>query len=152
MLQRFVIDRNIWGRGFGGSNSSLLSNKMTGDDKMCCLGIYLEQLGVPRESMRGWSTSGEWQDAMKDLTAETAEHFWIMPEPLKSNYEGVRDAAVKVSEDAPWLFTNDFAETDTELAGAMMIVNDDPNITDEEREKRLTEMFAEVGIEVEFIN
>lgn len=47
MKQKFEIDRSRWHRGQGGEGSKLLRQ----DDKMCCVGLYLESCGVPRAKL-----------------------------------------------------------------------------------------------------
>lgn len=39
----------------------------------------------------------------------------------------------------------------TPVADALMMINDDMTITDKVREQRLTEKFASIGVEVEFV-
>lgn len=40
----------------------------------------------------------------------------------------------------------------SEVGGQLMRINDNSNISDDEREKQLTSIFASHGVEVEFIN
>ena len=48
---RFTIDRRVWDRGL----ETKLLNPET--QKMCCVGIYLESLGVSKESLKGKTTA-----------------------------------------------------------------------------------------------
>ena len=49
-MTELVIDRKVWLRGEGGEKSLLLRPE---DGKMCCLGIYLKQCGMPDSLLRG---------------------------------------------------------------------------------------------------
>jgi len=51
-----VIDRSLWLRGEGSQHSRLLRKR---DDKMCCLGFYLESCGTERKAMV--EKSAPWQ-------------------------------------------------------------------------------------------
>jgi hypothetical protein len=51
---KLIIDRKIWLRGEGAMKSKLLRSE---DDKMCCIGIYCEALGVSKEALRDHSGS-----------------------------------------------------------------------------------------------
>jgi hypothetical protein len=51
---KLIIDRKIWLRGEGAMKSKLLRST---DDKMCCIGIYCEALGVPKNELLDHSGS-----------------------------------------------------------------------------------------------
>ena len=48
VIMKLIIDRDIWLRGEGSGWSYLLREE---DSKMCCLGIYLKECGVPSEKL-----------------------------------------------------------------------------------------------------
>lgn len=50
---KLIIDRKKWLRGEGSITSRLLRSS---DEKQCCVGMYLGQLGVSRELLRDRST------------------------------------------------------------------------------------------------
>lgn len=51
MRHEFTIRRSIWLRGEGRNASSVLLR--TSDGRQCCVGIYLESVGVPRGVLEG---------------------------------------------------------------------------------------------------
>lgn len=52
-MEKLVIDRSRWLRGEGGDYSKLLRS---GDNKMCCLGFYLRNLGYSDENIEDLCT------------------------------------------------------------------------------------------------
>lgn len=72
-----VIDRRIWLRGKGFEASKLLRRE---DQKRCCVGIYLQALGVPDKDMedRSGATSME-------LPSEAT---WLVHRGWKSDIAG----------------------------------------------------------------
>lgn len=136
MRRKLVIDRSIWLRGEGNEDSYLLRNT---DNKMCCLGIYLEACGVSRERLGGIPTPSE----LANLDVEVPkEAEWLVnkkPNPTPSQrWEGT-----------PW-------------AHRLMEENDDvlprnapkdiKKQNEHRREANIAQLFRANGVEVEFIN
>ncbi len=66
---RLIIDRTIWLRGEGVSKSKLLRKL---DQKMCCVGMLLEQAGVPRDKLENRN------DALSCMSSVPDELSWLM--------------------------------------------------------------------------
>ena len=115
-----TISRAVWLRG---ERESMLYRPE--DGKMCCLGIYLESLGVSKESMKGCDTPGHYYGDRKAGRPKTPA--WLL------RYDGM---------------IRPYAST---LAMRLMEVNDNPDYTDEEREWLIEDGFGYVGIQVRFI-
>lgn len=62
----------------------------------------------------------------------------------KGTYYGIAQWGVLLPEETAWLHSY--------VAQAFYTTNDDQTLTEEEREQKLTALFAGQGIEVEFIN
>lgn len=121
-MQKLVIDRNIWGRG-SGCGSGVLFNPP--DGRMCCLGIYSGQCGVPKEVLKDKGN----------------------PEKLPYEYREL------VKDKCPLLFEEcSDGSVSSELAQHLMETNDDSYCDDDYREAKLKTLFSQAGIEVTFIN
>jgi hypothetical protein len=120
---KLTISRKIWLRGTGlQGNSKLLRSK---DSKMCCVGIYLEALGVPRDRLEDESSAHGL--AMNDIPVEAK---WLIK--LDDGFVG----RCTGSEEAYELYlTND---------------RDPREITDNEREDEVKRLFGRQGIEVTY--
>lgn len=64
-IKEFVVDRAVWLRGEGSENSRLLRRQ---DDKMCCLGIYLDACGIAAEKLEDQATPED-VDPSEDIPA-----------------------------------------------------------------------------------
>jgi hypothetical protein len=115
---RFQIPREKWLRGEGSGESFLLRGS---DEKMCCVGIYIEQLGIPREELLDKMT------------------------PCSFSCEIPKEARWLVQPDGKGGIEN------TSLALDLYIINDSRDITEEQREAKVKALFAENGVEVEFV-
>lgn len=117
--QKLVIDREIWLRG--DDESSMLFN--SSDGRSCCVGIYLEDCGVPDDVMDGIPDVAQ-------LVAHVGDEIlpkraaWLLDE------EG-KDVAAKID---------------------LYLHNDSDEIGEGEREEMVAERFAEYGVDVSFIN
>lgn len=123
--ETLVIDRVKWYRGKGGHGSALLRAK---DHLMCCLGFCLLQRGFSSDELLEVGTPGE------------------MPCVNRAHPDAFPKVAGLVDE------YDEGGTYETETCEALVDVNDDPNIDDATREKRITKLFAEIGITVQFIN
>lgn len=128
-MHTFVIDRRQWLHGEGHNRSKLLRPE---DGKMCCLGMYCEQvLGLP-----------------KAMLADKAD-----PEDLNGTEDDLEDAL-------GWLLDVDDKLKLSETAFRLVDVNDKETgppsireITSEPvREQKLAELFAQHDVQVTFIN
>lgn len=124
---KFTIDRKTWLRGEGGDDSALLRAY---DRKMCCLGSVSLQCGI--NNIFG-----------KSAPCSLKEEEWAkFPEVLRPLKKPVVYAKT----------TRGTYNDNSDLAAAMMRVNDDEDISDEGREAKLIELCAPHGIELEFVN
>jgi hypothetical protein len=135
---KLMISRKIWLRGEGPSNSKLLR---TTDQKMCCLGILLEQSGVDRAHLadRG-SPAGIFHD-MPDLPV--AMRF------LAFNRQGERDdtTVCRLLININDTRVGSIAEVGV-FPGHMNFLMESEQL----REAKITEIFAPQGITVQFID
>lgn len=106
----------------GSKESYLLRPK---DGKKCCLGFLAEQCGIPTEFLHG-------KDSPVNLVVPGKRLPHGMGFLLKRYEPG--------------------KSTDSEACRALMYVNDYQGSTLQQREQKLTEMFANHGITVRFIN
>lgn len=93
------------------------------DSKMCCLGFLGAACGVPSESMTNTEAPALLNQDHRDLFPDFLFH-------------GGRDLNQDSSDEC----------------NSLVEINDDEELTPEEREAELTMLFAKHGIEVEFIN
>lgn len=114
------IDRSIWLRGEGSEDSRLLRE---GDGKQCCNGILLEALGVPRELLA---------DRTSAYSLATSRYLSI-----------AHVVGLVYFDDAGILHDSDWART-------LYSINDNPDICEAVRERKLTKAFKEGGVEVTF--
>jgi hypothetical protein len=125
---KLTIPRSIWLRGEGDEVSRLLRPE---DDKMCCIGIYLKELGVEEEYL---------------LNVSDANHINFnhrLPEEAK----WLRDPCA-VPSSGSFYTTNDYEllniDEDSESRGFVR--------SEEEREAKIREMFLAHGVEVTFVD
>lgn len=117
---KFTVDRSKWARGDNGPAGGS-SYLLDEYGKMCCLGFCMRQLGEP----------------------EQAIFLKPMPADLSKQISGFVDLRID-HDDAPpffynWWWVKEAAE-----------INDNPFISDLEREVKLAELFAQNGHELEF--
>ena len=137
IMEELFINRQDWIRGDQryGMFSALLR---ASDQKMCCLGFYLRSCGI--EEMADYSSPGH----------------------LHSNYTDEQRASNPIPE---WLlqsasnFTFDRNESqdgrnNTLDCQRLMDINDspDPELTEEQREKEIKELFLLHGVKVTFVD
>lgn len=123
---KFTIERKLWWRGNGSKESKLLRD----DGNMCCLGFYLKACGA---NLVNNAQTPEEQAKAGDNYPAAAEWLLYPDEALEHG----------ISRDCE----------------ALMHINDYPTEwkdggprTEEEREQMLRCVFAEHGIEVEFVD
>lgn len=123
---KFVIDRSKWrcgnDDGHGIGNTKLRNEK----GFMCCLGMISKQAGCSN-----YVISGKYE-----------------PRELRSKNNLKKLVSVGLIE----FDKDDFEFVNSELSLEAMDINDHANYTDEEREKKLSELFIKYGHELEFID
>lgn len=124
-MRKLKIDRSIWLRGEGDRRSKLLRSS---DQKMCCIGIYLEACGVDREIL---SDIGDASSMfVKRVLPEEAR--WLVStdiSPSAESFYRINDCIL--NSDYP----DEYAEISSE----------------EDREQKIKEMFLKHDVEVEFL-
>lgn len=129
----FVIDRSKWRSGGDGENqigrgSTLLYNNQ---GFMCCLGQTCNQIGVKVKDMRGLGEPGE----------ISGNDYKDLPE-IFFNVEVEEDIWDDGEEE---VFLND-----TDLSAEAISINDNEEMGQRERERRLRELFAKHGHKLKF--
>lgn len=135
-MEKLVIDRQIWLRGEGEEASFLLRKT---DGKMCCLGIYLLQRGVEPEHLMGVATPDDLLDHhIEDhpkfpdwMVIEGNRNSQLINSPITNRLMSINDATIALERDQDGMPEPNPAAVD---------------------EARLAATFAEVGVEVEFVN
>lgn len=127
--KHFTIPRDVWLRG--DQKSYLLRPE---DGKRCCVGIMLQQCGAPDNSMRGVAV-------VDDLNRETLDGAtWLPPFLVRlvddededgGEFEVVRESA---------------------LAEDLYCINDNPNTSDEDKERSIALRLEPLGVTVEFVD
>ena len=113
--KEFTIDRAIWLRGEGGHASRLLRSS---DSKMCCVGIYLEACGVPRNALLN-----------ERMPCDISTRYGKFPQFL--------DTRVPLG----CVYDSD----------CLMATNDKVDLDETVRETRITQIFANNGVKVQFV-
>lgn len=126
-MEKLVIDREQWYRGR--AKGSLLRRV---DGKMCCLGFDCLRRGLTAEEI---------------TCIGTPEELSYRPD-LAVKLVGLVDVVTDVFSDEGErsLFS------DNEVTLDLVNTNDDPGLAEEEREATIIQLFAEIGVAVEFIN
>ena len=136
---KVTIRRGEWLRGRCG----LLFDRATG--RLCAQGFVGEACGVSRETMAG--------DASFCGIAEAGAY---LPPKIYDLFVAKADEEAEEWGDAACEFSGDLDKVEflsTQLADETMSINDSVrlDISDGERERQLTELYAPHGIELEFI-
>jgi len=120
-MKDFSVDRTKWVRGRRREFGA--TGLLNRQGNLCCLGHYCQQLGVPDVYLYGrGNPAPAAEDAAEDGDYEI---------PGLVQWHGGRAHA-------------------TLLTRCAVRVNDDPSISDAERERELSALFASHGIKVEF--
>lgn len=123
---RFTVDRSKWRFGDtadlgDGRGETLLLNSK---GYMCCLGFCMKQLGYADDDLISYGSPFEVTDASTPFTRRFEEEGKIV------------DTGLSV---------------DTVLSEEAMRINDDEDISNEERESELSNLFSKHGHEIEFV-
>lgn len=129
-MKKLVIDRQRWLRGEGGGSSALLRPS---DCKMCCLGFYCLLEGLDEEQIKNIGMPSE-------LILEVVEDHPSLSPLVRVREEWDEDGALVPVKD------------DTDVCNALATANDDEKLDAAEREAKIISLFAQIDIEVEFIN
>jgi len=127
---KFTVERSKWLRGIGSEHSFLLRST---DGKMCCLGFLGLACGLDPERI----TNIDSPNGIPVSSSETARKEWskTVPEAEGLFREYVKDNSVVCEQ---LMETNDMETNDS--------------VDESHREKALTKLFAEIGIEVKFVD
>lgn len=127
-MRDLVIDRNIWRRGQPDNGPSQL---LRTDGKMCCMGIYLEACGFPREKL------------------------------LEIGYPSVSHSRFPLPQEARWLIYNSSEPQHQDNVNEYRLskVNDrikpehiDITEYEQARESELVKLFKQHDVNITFIN
>lgn len=125
-MMKVVIDRSTWYRGLGGNESMLVRSS---DGRMCCLGFVGRMCGYAPAELRHPDPEEQVKDLhrMEERFSSYRKNLW--PEALLGREGRIRN---------------------TSLTDELVTVNDDPLISEEERERRIAELLAAAGIDASF--
>lgn len=123
-VKSFVVDRERWYRGKGDRHSKLLNR----NNKQCCLGFYALACGLSEASIKG-------QNTPNDVICNTESCS------CKSN---IQWKTKLIDSDI------DSDKVNSQICQTLMEVNDEIELSDEERETKLTKLFKKIGIKVKF--
>lgn len=129
---KLEIDRAKWLRGE--LDSKLLRER---DQKMCCLGFYSLACGLTKDNILEYCEPNQPFENAKNLRVPT-------------DMKGLVETETEECELADGSFRTDTYYSITGISQQLMRVNDDVNLTDAQREARITQLFAEIAVEVSF--
>lgn len=112
---------------YGGETECLNSYLLREDGKMCCLGIYGKQCGIPESVLYNVATPSE---AVREASDPA-----VIPDRYRYLF---------VQGDVDSFFGS------TQFAHEAMQINDTRYITDDERIERLRNIFSEYGIAIDW--
>ena len=120
-VKKFKVKRSKWFRGQGSDDSFLLNN----EGQMCCLGFYSAACGIKKSYLKNEEAPGE----------------------INSDIQNQWQTFLLNDSD---IDTEEQYKIDSWACTQLMKINDDENMSDTEREEKLTKLFANDGIEVKF--
>lgn len=145
-MSKLVIDRTKWFRG-----DSRLSKLIVpeADNKMCCLGFYAKECGYTDDEILGFAEPGQL------IRAKNSLENWQY-EPIE-NYackfdKRLLDVRWWDKENADGTPARQYFLASSDLCHSLMHYNDSIHMPDKQREEKLTELFKQIDVEVEFIN
>ena len=121
---KLTISRSIWLRG---TEDSYLLHPENG--QRCCVGIYLEALGMPDDTLRSQASAAALTQ-QREVNNRTVTDLTPLP------------------KSARWLVTQHGSHT--EAASDLYETNDYPGSDESDREAEIARLFAQQGIAVEF--
>jgi len=128
-MKKLIIDRKTWLRGAGGAQcvkpTTCLRDKETGH--MCCLGFGMRQIdNIPEELLIDHCTP----DGVDLTDGQIVESTFV------SNLHEEIDACISKNNS---------------LSIRAMEINDDGSLSEDVREAKLTDLFKNYNIEIEFV-
>lgn len=134
-MEQFILDYSKWRSGKDGPHAvgTGRTKLLNSEGFMCCLGQYCESKGIKKRKMYDIGTP-------HGLVNATTE----------STRANVYDKIPKLLQDIPG--TRTLCLTHSKLANGAMWINDNSDLTPEERIEQLTDLFVENGIELIIIN
>jgi len=129
-MKQLIIDRSKWRTGNDGEHQTGEGDTrlINAQGYMCCLGFYLKDVAKLN----------------KKILVELATPAYL--DGLKKIYDKNDDVKLLLTK------LNDNHYVNSDFCQSAMHVNDDVNLSSDEREETLKTMFLEKGIEVSFIN
>ena len=132
-IKEFTVNRKKWHRGKGCDTSCLL-NPTSG--KMCCLGFYALQSGLSKKNIEKMPTPNAVRQRLNGEDVYSSMSFDCISEPAKP---------------IKWKTKLISGKSNSATCGHLMEVNDNKDISDEVREKKITSLFKRIGIAVKFV-
>jgi len=121
--KKFVVDRKTWNRGNSFIRSALLNN-----NGMCCLGFAAVACGYHEDEIFDEERPEKLvQTLAEDNVNQPNRWFGGLVEEIDGEWSG------------------------TIVSNAIIITNDDEDISDSLRESKLKKLFNSIGIDVEFV-
>jgi len=132
-IRKFTVVESEWLRGEvnpqGERTSSCLKST---DGYRCCMGFLAQTCGIPDEVLQG-------RGYFSGRGFEPYDH--LLPEALRPRHEETVEYEQRFLDE----------RGHGKLARRIYMINDSTVVTDEVRKEKLTRLFAEAGIEVEFV-
>lgn len=116
----FTVNRKTWNRGRGGETSALLNER-----GMCCLGFAALACGYLEKDIDGVAHPEDLVTNIKDNNGDSP-NIWF-------------DGLLTDDEIAP-----------SDIGLSIINTNDNVEIDDQRREEKLAELFAQLGVKVNF--
>lgn len=139
-MKKVTVDRSKWLRGEGPMDSFLLRAT---DGKMCCLGFVLQQAyGKTDDELLQFKAPSCTRRSRPDGTREDER----LERPGRGTPLNSPDGYEEIQAIANAMEVNDLRAKDFAITPHAMWVTDE-----ESRERRLIELLATVGIELEFV-
>jgi len=123
-ITEFTIKRSEWLHGEGGACSKLLRKK---DQKKCCLGFECLARGCDPDLIEGLGTPDDLSDSSH------YDEYW---KAICDDYDARGEPGVSLPA----------------LQNSLININDDPKFDESVREARITELFAQRGVKVTFVD
>ena len=149
-VDEFELPRSVWFRGEGDYGSGLLLDDTAVKDedvgKMCCLGVYLKACGLPEKYLN---------DVGEPVSVNSLMHH-EMPSWLFKKSSVTYSSRMAASEDCSMLMSiNDEELVDDETFEELTAEDDVRkwhHRSEEERERKIIELFAKNGIKVNIVD
>lgn len=134
LVKEFTIDRRRWLRG--NQNGTLRD----WNNNRCCIGFYAGACGFKIDKLSYADTLHYTLLTFLRNTSKNDLTYVDFPKALRKAFESVNENVKEKHNENKSIFTE------------LYKVNDDPNISDEQREKFIIKTFKKFGIKVTFIH